>query len=104
MWGWEARSREELHKRLKAIPDDVPARCQGRKAEHVERYVICDVVWTLAIAAAVRHKIGKLNGPTFRRQDRNWLAVTTTLRSRCGISAARACTSPSVSRRCRAMG
>src|SRR2546423_11727905 len=47
MWGWEVRSREELHERLKTVPADVPARGQGRKSEHVERYVIRDVVWTV---------------------------------------------------------
>ncbi len=53
MWGWEARSSGELHERLKAIPADVPQRGQGRTSEHVERYVIRDVLWTLANATGL---------------------------------------------------
>lgn len=48
IWGWEVASRDELHERLLAIPADVPPRGQGRTSEHVERYVVRDLLWTLA--------------------------------------------------------
>jgi hypothetical protein len=48
MWGWTVASHEELHEHLLAIPADVPPRGHGRTTEHVERYVIRDVLWTVA--------------------------------------------------------
>jgi hypothetical protein len=52
-WGWEVRSRDELHPRLKGIRGDVPPRGVGRKTEHGETYVMRDLAWTLANTTAL---------------------------------------------------
>lgn len=48
MWDWNAGSRNELRQRLAAIPSEVPPRGEGRQKEHIETWVLRDLLWTLA--------------------------------------------------------
>jgi hypothetical protein len=48
MWDWKADSRNELRQHLAAIQSEVPPRGEGRQKEHIETWVLRNLLWTLA--------------------------------------------------------
>jgi hypothetical protein len=52
-WEWEAVTSAELRARLAAICADVPARGKGRTSDHVETYMMRDVLWTAENATSI---------------------------------------------------
>lgn len=72
MWDWEAVSTRELQERLKAVPCGVPPRGEGRTIQHIENWVLRDLLWTLANTTSL------LTYPlSFRKGERPDLDVET---------------------------
>lgn len=53
MWNWNAASARELQQRLKAVSSDVPPRGEGRTSQHIENWVLRNLLCTLANATSL---------------------------------------------------